>query len=267
MISDLAGRIVRLSAGLASTYDGSSRTVELIPRPGAFPIPDGDLELLHRFAAENPIYRGSYDVTIDGTDCTVYEGDIDRYWLGSIRHESSRAPFSPTWMISAYVLASNARELGYGELIDVGSGDGRIAFCGGVAGMIPYSIEIDPDLAGLQERLAQVHGFSTHCADAAAFDYAALGLRRPVFFIGGLAQMGGADLASGILDGYRKSAGWVLAGTTSPKYSPDSRGEAGWGTLMEERDLRMTCTVTLPTAWTYGQKEQTPYVFAEGVSG
>ena len=91
-----------------------------------FQIPGDDLQLLHRFASENPIYRDSHESVLHGIRCIVYEGDANKYWLGSILHEASRAPFSPTWIASAYVLARLVKGLGYRQVIDVGSGDGRL---------------------------------------------------------------------------------------------------------------------------------------------
>ena len=57
-------------------------------------------------------------------DCIVYEGDINKYWLNSIQHGSSKAPFSPTWIMSGYIGVMFAKQLGYSEIIDIGSGDG-----------------------------------------------------------------------------------------------------------------------------------------------
>ena len=39
-----------------------------------------------------------------------------------------------------------AKKNGYSEIIDIGSGDGRIAYCSKILGMESYSIELD-DLA------------------------------------------------------------------------------------------------------------------------
>ena len=50
--------------------------------------------------------------------------------------------------MSAYVDGvSIAKKLGYSELVDIGSGDGRIAFCGTILGFTSHSIEID-DVSG-----------------------------------------------------------------------------------------------------------------------
>ena len=31
-----------------------------------------------------------------------------------------------------------------------------------------------------------------------------------------------------------QNSGWVFAGTLSPKYAADPKGEVGWGTLIEQ---------------------------------
>ena len=137
--------------------------------------------------------------------------------------------------MSAYVGVLFAKELGYGEVIDIGSGDGRIAFCGKVLGLESFSIEIDDMLVELQKHLT--NDFHPYCSDAGTFDYSSLNLMRPIFFIGGLAQMGGTALASGVLEkidsiSNLKNIGWVFTGTYSQKYPLDPKNEAGWGTLI-----------------------------------
>ena len=91
------------------------------------------------------------------TSCTVYEGDINEYWLNSIKHGSSCQPFYPTWIMSAYVMTLIAKKLGYAELVDIGSGDGRIAFCGKILGLVSHSIEIDDVLIELQKTISTVY--------------------------------------------------------------------------------------------------------------
>jgi len=268
MIEELAKNLVHLKKEFAKIYDGKSQIQEVIPvlKSEMFPILQQDLELLHQFAAKNPIYYNSYEEMIGDTPCVVYEGDINKYWLNSIQHGSSRAPFSPTWIMSAYVCALLAKELGYRELIDIGSGDGRIAFCGKVLNMESYSIEIDDMLVELQKQLT--NDFHPYCSDATIFDYSSLNLMRPVFFIGGLAQMGGTALASGVLEKIGsipnlKNTGWVFAGTLSQKYQPDPKNEAGWGTLIEKNNLKSIQSISLPTVWTFHESEETPYIFTK----
>jgi len=273
MIEELAKNLVNLKKEFAKIYDGTSQIQEVIPvsKSEMFPIKQQDLELLHQFAVKNPIYYNSYEKTIGNTLCIVYEGDINKYWLNSIQHGSSRAPFSPTWIMSAYVSVLFAKELGYQEVIDIGSGDGRIAFCAKVLDLESYSIEIDDMLVDLQ-KLLTILDFHPYCSDAVKFDYSSLNLTQPIFFIGGLAQMGGIALASGVLEkinsisNLKKNIGWVFAGTNSQKYQPDPKNEAGWGTLIEKNNLKSVQTISLPTVWTFHEPEETPYIFAQTVS-
>lgn len=240
MIEDLAKNLVNLKKEFAKIYDGSSQIQEVIPVSTSeqFQIDQKDLELLHQFAKKNPIYYNSYEKQIGKTNCIVYEGDINKYWLNSIQHSSSHAPFSLTWIMSAYLAVLFAKELGYKEVIDIGSGDGRIAYCAKVLNLESYSIEIDDMLVELQKLLTTLD-FHPYCSDAISFDYKSLNLEEPIFFIGGLAQMGGTELASGILEkinlfSIKEKTGWVFAGTYSQKYQSDPKNDAGWGTLMEK---------------------------------
>lgn len=269
MIEELAKNLVKLKKEFAKIYDGKSQVQEVIPKSTSeiFSISQQDLELLHQFATKNPIYYNSYELKASGVDCTVYEGDINKYWLNSIQHGSSNAPFSPTWIMSAYVGALYAKELGYSEIIDIGSGDGRIAFCGKVLDMESYSIELDDILVDLQKLLVTSLDFHLHCSDATIFDYSSLNLSHPIFFIGGIAQMGGTDLASGVLEKIdselKSKSGWAFTGTLSPKYAPDPKGEAGWGTLIENNHLKKIQAITLPAVWTFHETDDAPYIFAE----
>ena len=271
MIEDLAKNLVELKKEFVRVYDGKSQIQEVIPKSKSelFPIEESHLELLHQFANKNPIYYNSFEKQIGSVNCIVYEGDINKYWLNSIQHGSSKAPFSPTWIMSGYIGALLAKELGYSEVIDIGSGDGRIAFAAKILDMESYSIEIDNMLVDLQNILTSTLDFHPYCSDAVAFDYSSLNLTRPIFFIGGLAQMGGTSLASRVLKSIQsvsnleKKTGWVFAGTLSQKYAPDPKNEAGWGTLIDENNLKITKNISLPTAWTLHESDETPYIFAE----
>lgn len=274
MIDDIAENLVSLKKEFFKIYNGTSQIQEVIPKLSSksFSIPQQDLELLHQFATKNPIYYNSYEAVIDEILCIVYEGDINKYWLNSIQHGSSHAPFSPTWIMSAYVAVMVAKDSGYEEIIDIGSGDGRIAFCAKLLDLKSYSIEIDEQLVDLQKILCTTLDFHPICTDAVQYDYDKLNLSNPVFFIGGLAQMGGADLASGVIEKInsdselKNKTGWVFAGTYSQKYKIDPKNEAGWGTLLENFNLKSTKTISLPTIWTSHESDETPYVFAESIS-
>lgn len=271
MISDIAKNLVEIKKEFVKVYDGNSQIQELIPKSSSklFPIEESHLDLLHEFATKNPIYYNSFEKKIGSIDCIVYEGDINKYWLNSILHSSSNAPFSPTWIMSGYIGAMFAKELGYFEIIDIGSGDGRIAYCAKILGLESYSIEIDDMLVDLQHLLTTRLNFHPYCSDASSFDYSSLNLARPIFFIGGLAQMGGVSLASGVLKSIdsipnlKKNTGWAFAGTLSQKYTPDPKNEAGWGTIIEDNNLKSIQSITLPTAWTLHESDETPYIFVD----
>ena len=162
MIEKLAKNLVNLKKHFASNYAGTSQIQEIIPisKSESFPIDEYELNTLHEFATKNPIYYNSFEKVINKIPCMVYEGDINKYWLNSIQHDSSHAPFSPTWIMSGYVMSLFAKEHGYSEIIDIGSGDGRIAYCGGILGMKSYSIELDPMLVDLQNSLTKNVNFN-----------------------------------------------------------------------------------------------------------
>src|ERR1051325_1653248 len=133
-------------------YSGRSLLRELIPllHSKYLPIDSDILQSLHRFAAANPIYVRSYELEISGVACRVYEGDINNYWLSSKKYDTNYQPFYPTWILSAYTLSLEAKRLGFEEVVDIGSGDGRIAYCSKLLGMKSVGIEIDSDLVNLQ---------------------------------------------------------------------------------------------------------------------
>jgi len=271
MIEEIAKNLVELKKEFVNIYAGNSQIQELIPKSKSelFPIEESHLNLLHRFATKNPIYYNSFEKKIGSVDCIVYEGDINKYWLNSIQHDSSKAPFSPTWIMSGYVGALFAKEMGYSEIIDIGSGDGRIAYCAKILDLSSCSIEIDNLLVDLQISLTTLLNFNPFCSDATVFDYSSLNLSHPMFFIGGLAQMGGTFLATGVLNkinsisNLKQKTGWVFAGTLSKKYMPDPKNEAGWGTLIENNHLKSVQTISLPAAWTFHESDDVMYIFAE----
>jgi hypothetical protein len=271
MIEEIAKNFVKLKQEFAGIYYGTSNIQEVIPisKSEMFPIDKRHLELLHVFAKKNPIYYNSYEQKICDVNCIVYEGDINKYWLSSIQHDSSRAPFSPTWIFSAYLCSLFAKELGFTQIFDIGSGDGRIAYCAKILNLYSCSIEIDETLVDLQQSISDSTGIDFHpkCHDAISFNYASLNLNNTAFFIGGLAQMGGIALATGILDNVKSqplgNSGMVLTGTLSKKYPTDPMSEAGWGTLIHKYRLRVIGTVILPTMWTFKESVDTPYIFAK----
>ncbi len=273
MLDEFIKNLVRVKQDFAKNYTGSAHIQEVIPVSASkqFPIDTHHLASLHDFAQKNPIYFNSFEQEIAGILCTVYEGDINEYWLNSIKHGSSCQPFYPTWIMSAYVMASIAKKLGYKELVDIGSGDGRIAFCGNLLGLISHSIEIDEVLVKLQETISKAtnQNFNPKCKDALEFDYSQLQLIHPLFFIGGLAQMGGDILATTIIDKINSisnlshNSGLVFAGTHSKKQLSSNLKNGGWDSIIEKYNLNIVDTVSLPTVWTFDQTIETPYIYTK----
>lgn len=271
-VKKMAESLAMLKREFARTYKGGSHIQEILPgRPAeGFPIDPKHLRSLHEFAGCNPIYHNSFEQEVSGVPCVVYEGDISTYWLDSIKHGSSCQPFYPTWILSAYIAVLRAKSLGCRSLADVGSGDGRIAYCGKVLGLDSRSIEIDGALVRLQSSIAESTGvgFEPVCADATAVGYSAIGPGPAAFFIGGLPQMGGDILADSVVakifkdGGLKKSATFVLAGSNSKRSLSGSTRNGGWGALIERYGLAVLDTVLLPTVWTFDQAGGTPYIFA-----
>jgi len=272
MIDEIAKKIVELKQEFAKTYSGNSHIQELIPISSSkeFLIDDNHLKYLHNFALKNPIYHNSYEQNFGNILTRVYEGDINEYWLNSIKHGSSCQPFYPTWIFSAYIATQIAKNFNFKELVDVGSGDGRIAYCAKFLGLHTISIEIDDALIELQKTISSSTNvnFNPVCADALELDYSSLKLTHPVFFIGGLPQMGGDILASSIiekisLDKIKDKAGIVFAGTQSKKQLSSNLAHGGWSSLIDKHGLIVTKTISLPTIWTFDQLVDTPYIYTE----
>ncbi|MBI1662879.1 MAG: hypothetical protein IS860_05205 [Nitrosopumilus sp.] len=273
MFDEIIKNLVLVKQDFAKNYSGNSHIQEIIPtsKSDKFPIEEEHLELLHGFTKKNLIYFNSYEKKILDVDCTVYEGDINDYWLNSIKHGTSCQPFYPTWVISAYLMTLIAKKLGYEELIDIGSGDGRIAFCGKFLGLTSHSIEIDDGLVELQKLICNetLQNFDPICDDALEFDYSKFQLRHPVFFIGGLPQMGGDMLATSIIDKInsikelKNSTGIVFAGTHSKRQLSGNLSDGGWSSLIQQHNLEVIQTVSLPTIWTFDQPTETPYIYTK----
>jgi len=274
VLEKLAKNLVSLKQEFVKIYDGHSHIQEIIPISSSefFPIIDEHLEFLNIFAEKNPIYHNSYEQKISGVLCKVYEGDINKYWLNSIKHSSSCQPFYPTWILSAYITASIAKNMNCKELVDIGSGDGRIAYCAKILDLPTTSIEIDEGLIDLQKLISlETHvGFNPICVDAIEFDYSSLNLTCPVFFIGGLPQMGGDILATNIIEKIsktelKKNTCIVFAGTNSKRHLSSDQSDGGWSSLIYKHGLKIIQTVSLPTIWTFDQLLDTPYIYTKFV--
>jgi hypothetical protein len=262
--------IVKLKSEFVKYHTTQSLVREVIPLlySNLIPIAEQTLVRLNKFVTCNPIYTQSNNLSLLNISCRSYLGDINDYLLSAKKYDSSYQPFYPTWMLSAYALALEAKLLGFENIVDIGSGDGRIAYCGKLLGLRSIGIEIDSDLAFLQHEISSLTNvkFEIVNHDATHFEYDCLDLSRPMFFISGLPQWGDM-LATSVIPRILKmpklggSAGFNFMGSHAiQKYSSDRTGW-GWGKIIESYDLKVKECITLPTCWTNDQKLDTAYVF------
>ena len=271
MIENISKNLISLKQEFRRVYCGTSHVQEIMPLDESddFPIPQNDLDSLHIFLQNNSIYYNTFEEKINAVNCMVYEGDINKYWLNRIGHDSSTQLFSPTWMLTAYIITSIAKILNYKEVLDIGSGDGRIAYCGKILGLNAYGIEIDSMLVDLQNYISNktAINFNPICSDAVKFDYDSLKLSEPAFFIGGLPQMGGDILASNIIsnlnNNLKEKSCMVLTGSYSEKYSINDTKDGGWRKLIDDTGLKIIQSISLPTVWSFDQTTETPYIFTK----
>lgn len=264
--------IVKLKEDFVKSYTGKSHIQEILPKNKTkfLPIDENHLSLLHQFMEHNPIYYDSNDVEICGVEYRIFEGDLNQFWIDSIKHDTSYAPFYPTWLLSAYFLALESRNNGFSELIDVGSGDGRIAFCGNILGLESHSIEIDEQLSNLQNNIVKNTpvGLAVINDDATVVDYNKLSLNTPIFFIGGLPE-NGEMLANSIIKNIlnssklQKTSCFVLTGSLAKRKFEKKQLDYGWGMTTREFNLKVIKTINLPTYWTMDQPFVTPYIFTK----
>ena len=269
-MNSMAENIVKIKESFVKNYARKSHVHEMLPicKTDFLPIDTNHLSLLHNFLENNPIYSNSFESEFCGIRCKVFEGDLSQFWLDSIKHDTSYAPFYPTWMLSAYALALESKNNGFLELVDIGSGDGRIAFCGEVVGLHSNSIEIDGSLCNLQENILQnmISNFNIINEDATKIDYKTIKLVKPVFFIGGLPE-NGEMLAESVIKNIlklpklEKNSCFALTGTHAERKFTKNQSNFGWGVTTKKFNLKVIGMLDLPTYWTMEQSFNTPYIF------
>tara|TARA_B100000029_G_scaffold422755_1_gene429620 strand:+ start:5034 stop:5855 length:822 start_codon:yes stop_codon:yes gene_type:complete len=271
-MSLISENIIKIKDALVTSYKGKSHIQEILPNKKTefLPIDESHLSLLHQYMENNPIYYNSINVELCGIPCTIFEGDLNQFWIDSLKHDTSYAPFYPTWMLSAYLLAVESKNNGFSELIDVGSGDGRIAFCGKILGLKSYSIEIDEQLSNLQIDIMKNSSinFTVINDDATLVDYNKLSSKKPVFFIGGLPE-NGEILADSIIKKIlnssisQKTSCFVLTGSLARRKFDKEQLDFGWSMITKKFNLTIVKVVNLPTYWTMEQPFMTPYIFTK----
>ena len=273
MDKTLAEAIVTLKTEFMKRNEGGSHIHEIVPTSSeSLSINEQELEMLHKFAESNSIYSDYYEMDILDTACRVYQGDVNSYWLDSIKHDTSYAPFYPVWILSAYALALESKSLGAKQIIDIGSGDGRIAYCAKVAGLQSFAIEIDENLVSLENKILSNTGvdFQPMMADATQFDYASLELSKPIFFISGLPEVG-EMLANSVIPkitsipSLKMNPVFVFTGSHIMRKDSRDKSMWGWGKLIDHYNLKVIKTITLPTYWTVDQPVDTPFIFTRSM--
>jgi len=269
----LVKAIVTLKTEFMKRNEGGSHIQEIMPTlPESLSIDEHELEMLHKFAESNSIYTDYYEMKILDTICKVYHGDVNNYWLDSIKHDTSYAPFYPIWILSAYALALESKSLGAKQIIDIGSGDGRIAYCAKVAGLQSYAIEIDENLVSLEKKivLSTKIDFKPMMADATQFDYTSIELSQPIFFISGLPEVG-EMLANNVISrimsipDLKVSPIFVFTGSHVMRKDSRDKSKWGWGQVIDHFKLDVIKTITLPTYWTLDQPIDTPFIFTRSM--
>ncbi|MFL6349603.1 MAG: hypothetical protein ACJ72X_15075 [Nitrososphaeraceae archaeon] len=263
--------IVKLKNEFIKIHKPRSIVYEIIPLSYSptLPIENRILSRLNDFAESNLIYYRSSDIDLLGIPCRSYEGDINDYWLSSKKYDANYQPFYPTWILSAYALSLGAKRLGFEEAVDIGSGDGRIAYCSKLIGMKSVGIEIDSALVDLQHRISNLTNirYDILNEDATNIEYSSIGLSRPMFFISGLPESG-EILATSLLTKINEitqlkySAGFNFMGSHIMKEYTRDKTKWGWGKIIEHFDLDIIECLTLPTLWTNDQQIDTAYVYA-----
>lgn len=96
MFENLIEKLVLIKQEFATNYSGNAHIQEVIPTSSSKDvlIDKVHLEKLHDFAHKNPIYFNFFEQEVAGITCTVYEGDINDYWLNSIKHGSVVSHFT-----------------------------------------------------------------------------------------------------------------------------------------------------------------------------
>jgi len=245
---------------------------EMVPRSSSatLEIADGMLGKLNLFAQTNPIYSKELDLVLDGVPYKCYQGDINDYWLGSKKYDTCYQPFYPTWILSAWALALESKRLGFTELIDVGSGDGRIAYCASALGLNAFSIEINSELALLQKKISKSTNINYEIlnVDATTFNYKSLSLSNPIFFISALPEVGDI-MAKSVLTSVtqqlklRNWIGFNFMGSHKMNTYTKDRTKWGWGDVIKSFKLQLVNCITLPTLWTNDQDTGTPYIYTK----
>ncbi|MFB5598810.1 MAG: hypothetical protein ACE5SW_01095 [Nitrososphaeraceae archaeon] len=235
-----------------------------------FPINTLMLGKLHQFTNNNSIYFKKTCVSIDNTGFISYEGDVNNFYLNAKKYDTSYQPFYPTWILSSLLLCEWLRsdQTCSNEIIDIGSGDGRIPYCGSLLGIRSIGLEIDSSLIDLQKFISKKTNinFEIINADATTYDFSNLELYRPCFVISALPEMGEMfieNIMKRIKENKIKSYLIVLLGSLVKRKFSNNNDYFGWGDIIENNNLTIIHSINLPTHWTNHNAHDTKYLIVK----
>jgi hypothetical protein len=265
----LAQYLIRLKNEYLDKVHSYNHIREFIPDPNHQSLFDNShLEKLQTFFKFNKIYYKEQSISLANIPCMSYEGDINQFWLSSKKYDTNYQPFLPTWGLSALVMVLVAKDLGFENIIDIGSGDGRLLFCGSILGLNSVGVEIDKDLCYLQNEISSYSNvkFQVINGDSNSIDYSQLELQNTMIFISALPESG-EMISYGLTNQFQKyrdklhNLGITLMGShTHRRYSRD-RSVWGWGKFVDDCGLKIVECLSLPSSWTLDEKKETPYLF------
>ncbi len=267
---DLANLITVLKRRYAESRDLNGSPYEILPLDCLNVEERDDISIskLDEFASHNPIFQGQKEIDIQNCRCKVFSCEVVEYWLSSKKYDACYQPFYPTWLISSLIICLTAKLLGFSEIIDIGSGDARIPYCGAIIGLRGISVELDANLVDLQRRIICSTGvdFEVINNDACRANFEGMNLSKPMFLISGLPEQGEVLAEAAIMnlihhDSSSSKLGFALMGSHTMKQYSRDHTLYGWGHFVAEHKLSMLDCLTLPTMWTNEQSIDTPFVF------
>ena len=270
MFQNILNNFLEVKRQYIQDFKPTNIIAEILPNEFSdfFPIDKQILGKLHQFIFSNPIYFKKSNISINNLNFTAYEGDVNEFYLSSKKYDTNYQPFYPTWMLSAFLLSLKSKQLGFTELIDIGAGDGRIPYCGSLLNLRSFGIELDTNLTELQNELSKKTDikFEIMNDDASTYNFAKLGLSKPIFFVSGLPEMGEMfidNLMQTTIQNKFESFGIVFLGSTFKKKFASDVTYYGWGEIIKKNNLKIIEEINLPTHWTNDNNSETKYLITK----